>query len=108
MNGFIDIASGNRTRIQLTGRNLQVISVTALGDESNHLTLDLSSVLSRARIAAIRGSEIEIDCFMPVRTGYLHGTYLERQSDGTWQRITEAANPDMDRTIVQLTDRPPG
>ena len=62
----------------------------------------------RARIAAVRGSEIELDFFLPSRTGYLHATRLERESDGTWQPIVEAVNPDMDHTIVKLANPPQG
>ena len=54
------------------------------------------------------GSEVELDFFLPTRTGYLHSTRLERASDGTWQPIVEAANPDMDRTVVELASPPQG
>ena len=50
--------------------------------------------------------EIELDFFLPTRSSYLHRTSLVREADGTWQPIIEAANLDMDRTIVQLANPP--
>ncbi|SVE43058.1 uncharacterized protein METZ01_LOCUS495912, partial [marine metagenome] len=90
-----------------TGRNYRVVAVAALA-EGHRLTLDLSSVLGKARIAAVRESEVELDFFLPTRTGYLHETRLERERDGAWQPIVEAANPDMDRTLVELASPPQG
>ncbi|MEE3257956.1 MAG: hypothetical protein VX293_01985 [Candidatus Latescibacterota bacterium] len=105
--GLSEIATGDRVRIQPAGRNYRVVAVAALA-EGHRLTLDLSSVLGKARIAAVRESEVELDFFLPTRTGYLHETRLERERDGAWQPIVEAANPDMDRTLVELASPPQG
>ena len=106
--GLTEIAAGDRVQVQPTGRNYRVVAVATIAAGNHRLTLDLSSVLGRARIAAVRGSEIELDFFLPSRTGYLHATRLERESDGTWQPIVEAVNPDMDHTIVKLANPPQG
>ena len=106
--GLSQIATGDRVRIRSTGRNYRVVAVAALAESSHRLTLDLSSILGKARIAAVCGSEVELDFFLPTRTGYLHSTRLERASDGTWQPIVDAANPDMDRTVVELASPPQG
>ena len=100
--GLSEIAIDDRVRIRSTGRNYRVIAIAALAEGGHRLTLDLSSVLGKARIAAVRGSEVELEFFLPTRTGYLHSTRLERESDGTWQPIVEATNPDMDRTLIEL------
>jgi len=100
--GLSDISVGDRVRVQPTGRSYLVEAISPLPSGRHRLTLDVSSVLGRARIAALRGAECELDFFLITRTGYLHDTRLECELDDSWQPIAAAVNPDMDRTVVQL------
>ena len=62
--------------------------------------------MGRARIAILHANAVELDFFLVTRTGYLHQTRLEHERDNSWQTITAATNPDMDRTIVELQQLP--
>ena len=55
-----------------------------------------------ARIASTDGAHLELDFFLITRTATLHGTRLERESDGAWQPIVAAANHDAASTVVDL------
>ena len=102
LSGLSDIAVGDRVCVRSSGRSYRITAVSSHPSGRHRLTLDLSSVLGRARIAALRGTECELDFFLITRTGYLHDTRLERELDGSWQPIIAAMNPDMDRSVVQL------
>ena len=100
--GLAGLAVGDRVRVQPSGRNYRVEGTRALPTGGQRLTLDLSSILGRARLVQSNGRTCRLDFFLVARTGYLHNTYLEREADGWVGAIAAAANPDMDSTVVEL------
>ena len=104
--GLQGIAPGDRVRLNPEGRghNYRVVAVTELAPLRHLLQLDVASVLGRARVATVDGDQVELDFNMMARTGNIHQTRLERESDHAWSEIAEAMNPDADRTVVHLQD----
>jgi hypothetical protein len=70
--------------------------------EGLRLQLDVTSVLGRARVAAVDGCDIELDAFLVTRTAYLRRARLQRETDDAWQVIDHAANRDGFSTVVRL------
>ena len=104
--GLSDIAAGDRLCVEPTGRNYRITAAETMAEGHHRLTLDASSILGRARIAVLHANTVELDFFLVARTGYLYQARLEHERDNSWQTITAAANPDMDRTIVELQQLP--
>jgi hypothetical protein len=102
--GLQHIGAGDRLRINPAGRghNYLVKAATEMGPGRHHLELDVTSVLGRARVASIKGRQVELDFYIVARSGNLQRTRLQRESDGAWTEIATAMNPDADRTVVHL------
>ena len=105
--GLSSMIAGDRIRLNAGGRghNYQVVAATELAPRRHLLQLDVSSVLGRSRVASVQGTQVEFEFNIMTRTGNLHQTRLERESDLAWSEIAEAMNPDADRTIVRLKDQ---
>ena len=65
------------------------------------LTLDVTTLLGRGRIASVRGKTVVLDFCIIARTGYLHDAHL-RAIGGKAARIQSAYNPDHEHTTVEL------
>ncbi|MBI2505776.1 MAG: heparinase II/III family protein, partial [Candidatus Latescibacteria bacterium] len=102
--GLQGISTGDRVRINPQGRghNYLVEEVRELGPGRHHLRLDVTTLIGRARVALVQGWRVELDYHIMTRTGNLHATRLQRETDGDWAQITEACNPDADHTVVEL------
>ncbi len=102
VDGIEGLAAGERIRINPGGRghNYRVEAVEELAAGRCAIELDVTTLLGRARVAAVDGAQVELDFQVMARSGNLHGTRLEW--DGSWAEIVEAHNPNADRTTVVL------
>jgi len=102
--GLDDVSTGDRVVVNADGRGhtYLIMAVEAVAAGVQRLTLDMASLHGRARIATTDGAHLELDFFLITRTATLHGTRLERESDGAWQPIVAAANHDAASTVVDL------
>ena len=108
--GLQGVAAGDRLRINPAGRghNYLVKTVIEMSPGRHQLELDVTSVLGRARVVAVKEYRVELDFYIMARSGNLHRTRLQRESDGAWAEIATAMNPDADRTVVRLRAPLPG
>ena len=102
--GLDDVSTGDRVIVNADGRGhtYLIMAVELVSAGVQRLTLDMASLHGRARIASTDGAHLELDFFLITRTATLHGTRLERESDGAWQPIVAAANHDAASTVVDL------
>ena len=104
--GLQSIATGARIRVnpEKRGHSYLVEEVEDLGAEQFRLRLDVTSLLGRARVSAVSDHRLELDFQILARTGNLHGTRLQIESGGQWQKIDAAFNPDAGSTVVELEE----
>ena len=104
--GLTRIAAGDRIRVNPEGRGhtYRVESAERLDPGPCRLRLDLTSLLGRARVAALAAEKVELDFHIMARTGNLHQTRLQLEATGEWAEIAAAANPDPGRTVVHLQE----
>jgi hypothetical protein len=102
--GLDDVSTGDRVIVNADGRGhtYLIMAVELVSAGVQRLTLDMASLHGRARIASTDGAHLELDFFLITRTATLHGTRLERESDGAWQPIVAAANHDAASTVLDL------
>ncbi|MSS73050.1 MAG: hypothetical protein EXS64_16385 [Candidatus Latescibacteria bacterium] len=93
--GFAGIAPGDRIRVNPEGRGhtYRVEAVASSGAGADRLTLDVHSVLGRAKIVSVDRDRIQLSFHILARTGNLCGTRLQAETDRAWAEIAEAENP---------------
>ena len=84
--------------IQTTVQNKQhrahsyrIEAAEQLGAHTHRLTLDVTSILGRAKVIAIEDNKIDFGFQIPAKSGNLHGTRLQTNDD--WAVIANAHNP---------------
>ena len=104
-----DIAAGDRIIINPDGRahSYRIEAAEQLGTHSHRLTLDVTSILGRAKIIAIEDNKIDLGFHIMAKSGNLHGTRLQTETSDDWAVIANAQNastwpPGRIRTTIYL------
>lgn len=92
--GLQEIAAGDRITINPEGRahSYRIETAEQLGSHSHRITLDITSILGRAKIIAIEGNKIDFSFQIMTKSGNLHGTRLQTETSDNWAVITNAQN----------------
>ncbi|NKB69440.1 MAG: hypothetical protein GKR89_20405 [Candidatus Latescibacteria bacterium] len=103
--GLEAIEAGDRLVINPTGRGHNYRVEEAVKQEQGwRLRLDVTALLGRVRVVAVRQGQIECDFHVMARSGNLHATRLLR-GNGDWVQIEAAYNPNSLRTVVQVAEQ---
>ena len=107
--GLEDIASGDRITINPDGRahSYRIEAAEQLDAHIHRLTLDVTSILGRAKIIAIEDNKIDLGFHIMAKSGNLHGTRLQTETSDDWAVIANAQNastwpPGKIRTTIYL------
>ena len=107
--GLQNIAEGDRITINPDGRahSYRIEAAEQLGTHIHRLTLDVTSILGRAKIIAIEGNKIDLGFQIMAKTGNLHGTRLQTETSDDWAVIANAQNastwpPEKIRTTITI------
>ncbi len=107
--GLENIAADDRITINPEGRahSYRIEAAEQLDAHIHRLTLDVTSILGRAKIIAIEGNKIDFGFQIMAKTGNLHGTRLQTETSDNWAVITNAQNastwpPGRIRTSIYL------
>ncbi|MDA0746827.1 MAG: hypothetical protein O2954_09925, partial [bacterium] len=104
--GLNNIATGDRIVINPDGRghNYRVESATPAANNIITLKLDVTSILGRATVISAGKNELDLGFNILTRTGNLNRTRAQSEKHGFWGEIAAAANPERDRTVLQLEE----
>ena len=114
--GLKGVRAGDRVWINPKGRGhtYAVERVEVLDDGGLRLTLDVVSVLGKAKKVDVRGRGIVIGVasdgdkpyrlHLPDRTGNLHCTRIETADGSAWAEVASASHAGSDRTAVRLSE----
>ena len=93
--GLQDIAAGDRITTNPDGRahSYRIEAAEQLDAHSHRLTLDVTSILGRAKVIAIEDNKIDFGFQIPAKSGNLHGTRLQTETSEDWAVIADAHNP---------------
>ncbi|MYF75673.1 MAG: hypothetical protein F4175_20560 [Gemmatimonadetes bacterium] len=104
-----DIAAGDRITINPDGRahSYHIEAAEQLDIHIHRLTLDVTSILGRAKIIAIKDNKIDLGFHIMAKSGNLHGTRLQTETSDYWTVIANAQNastwpPGKIRTTIYL------
>ncbi|MDE2723068.1 MAG: hypothetical protein OXI59_06800, partial [Gemmatimonadota bacterium] len=104
-----DIAEGDRITINPDGRahSYNIEAAEQLDIHIHRLTLDVTSILGRAKIIAIEDNKIDLGFHIMAKSGNLHGTRLQTETSDDWTVIANAQNastwpPGKIRTTIYL------
>ena len=107
--GLQDIAAGDRITINPDGRahSYRIEAAEQLDTHIHRLTLDVTSILGRAKIIAIEDNKIDLGFHIMAKSGNLHGTRLQTETSYDWAVIANAQNasiwpPGKIRTTIYL------
>ena len=107
--GLQDIAVGDRITINPDGRahSYRIEAAEQLDAHIHRLTLDVTSILGRAKIIAIEDNKIDLGFHIMAKSGNLHGTRLQTETSDDWAVIANAQNagtwpPGKIRTTIYL------
>ena len=107
--GLQDIAAGDRITINPDGRahSYRIEAAEQLDAHIHRLTLDITSILGRAKIIAIEDNKIDLGFHIMAKSGNLHGTRLQTETSDDWAVIANAQNastwpPGKIRTTIYL------
>ena len=107
--GLQDIAAGDRITINSDGRahSYRIKAAKQLDTHIHRLTLDITSILGRAKIIAIQDNKIDLGFHIMAKSGNLHGTRLQTETSDDWAVIENAQNastwpPGKIRTTIYL------
>ncbi len=92
--GLENITVDDRITINPDGRahSYRIEAAEQLDAHSHRLTLDVTSILGRAKIIAIEGNKIDLGFQIMAKTGNLHGTRLQTETSDDWTVIANAQN----------------
>ncbi len=90
--GLQNITPGDRITINPDDRahSYRIEAAEQLSAHIHRLTLDVTSILGRAKVVAIEDNKIDFGFQIPAKSGNLHGTRLQTGDD--WAVITNAHN----------------
>ena len=107
--GLEGVAAGDRVTVNPDERahTYRVESVEAAVDPVLRLTLDVTSILGRARIVAVQDGKIDFGFHILAKSGNLNGTRIQTGANDDWAVISNASNerswpPGPVRTTVQI------
>ena len=92
--GLEDIAAGDRITINPDGRahSYRIEIAKQLDAHIHRLTLDVTSILGRAKVIAIEDNKIDLGFHIMTKSGNLHGTRLQTETSDDWAVIANAQN----------------
>ena len=107
--GLDDIAEGDRVTVNPDERahSYRVEAVETAGDPVLRLTLDVTSVLGRAKVVAAKDGRVDFGFHILAKSGNLNGTRIQTGANDDWAVIDNASNagswpPGRVRTTVRI------
>ena len=92
--GLEGVAAGDRVAINPDERahSYRVEAVEPVGDPMLRLTLDVTSILGRAKVVAAEGGRIDFGYHILAKSGNLNGTRIQTGANDDWAVISNASN----------------
>ena len=107
--GLESIAAGDRITVNPDGRahSYRVEAVENAGVRVSRLTLDVTSLLGRAKVVAAEDGRIDFGFHVLAKSGNLNGTRIQTGANDDWAVISNASNegswpPGRVRTTVRI------